>query len=309
MEVRRLAITGDLLRSGLADVDDGQAVEVPRVDLVGELERRWELALAALRQLEDDYARFRAALPREMTKAERGQIRALAADLPALWGSPTTCAADRRAVVRLLIDRVELTRRGDTELVDVVVHWQGGAVGRYTVLQRVRGYQHLGQYGALRARVAELRSHGQTSTQIAAALNTEGFVMPRGEAFTACTVRRLCRQLGLAGRPAEAGGGRGAFEWWLLELASALGVARSVLYRWRRSGYVSARRRAGDQTQWIIWADAAEVRRLRRLRAHERAHRGAPAPAELITPIKRKVATSKRAKKKAENPPVQRGGS
>ena len=222
--------------------------------MVRELERRWELAPAALRQWEDDYARFQAELPREMTAAERGRIRALAADLPALWASPTTCAADRRAVVRLLIDRVELTRRGDTDLVGVVVHWRGGAVGRYMVRQRVRGYQHLGQYAELRARVAGLRGHAQTSTQIAAALNAEGLAMPRGEAFTACTVRRLCRQLGLTGRPAEAGAGPGAFEWWLPDLASALGVARSVLYRWRRFGYVSARQRAGDQTQWIIWS-------------------------------------------------------
>jgi DNA invertase Pin-like site-specific DNA recombinase len=270
-----------------------------------ELERRWELALAQLRQLEDDYARFQAELPREMAAAERGRIRALAADLPALWASPTTCAADRRAVVRLLIDRVELTRQGDTELIDVVVHWRGGAVGRYVVRQRVRGYQHLGRYAELRARVAELRRRGQRSTQIAGVLNAEGFAMPRGEAFTACTVRRLCRQLGLTGRPAEAGAEPGAFEWWLPELASALGVARSVLYRWRRSGYVRARQRAGDQTQWIIWADAAEVRRLRRLRAYEQAHRGERAPDELITPTRREAA---KGKKTAEKPPVQRGG-
>src|SRR5262245_36522238 len=149
-----------------------------------ELERRWEQALAGLRLVEDDYARFQAERPREMTAAERGRIRALAADLPALWASPTTCGADRRAVVRLLIERVELTRRGGTELIDVVVCWRGGAVGRHVVRQRVRGYQHLGGYGELRARVAELRGEGKTSTQIAVVLNMEGFAMPRGEAFT-----------------------------------------------------------------------------------------------------------------------------
>jgi hypothetical protein len=244
-----------------------------------------------------------------MSAAERGRIRALAADLPALWASPTTCGADRRAVVRLLIDRVELTRRGDTELIDVVVHWRGGAVGRYVVRQRVRAYQHMGQYPDLRARVVELRRQGQRSTQTAGVLNAEGFAMPRGEAFTACTVRRLCRQLGLTGRPTEAGGGPRAFEWWLPELAETLGVPRSVLYRWQRSGYISARQRAGDQTQWILWADAAELRRLRRLRAYERAHRGEPAPAELITPTGRQTTKSKRGKKMDEKPPVQRGGN
>jgi hypothetical protein len=85
-------------------------------------------------------------------------------------------------------------------------------------------------------------------------------------------------------------------------------VPRSVLYRWRQAGYINARQRAGDQTQWIIWADAAEVRRLRRLRKYEREHRGEPAPAELTTPTGRKAAKVKKAKKVAEKPPVQRGG-
>src|SRR4029079_13861461 len=35
--------------------------------VVRELERRWELALAELRRLEDDYARFEAELQREMS--------------------------------------------------------------------------------------------------------------------------------------------------------------------------------------------------------------------------------------------------
>src|SRR5207253_126258 len=81
-----------------------------------ELERRWEQALGESRQLEDDYARFRAESPRELAAADRGRIRALAGDLPALWAAPTTCGADRRSVVRLLLDRVELTRRGGSEL-------------------------------------------------------------------------------------------------------------------------------------------------------------------------------------------------
>jgi DNA invertase Pin-like site-specific DNA recombinase len=268
-----------------------------------ELERRWEEALTGLRLLQDDYARFQAELPREMTATERDRIRSLATDLPALWTSTTTCAADRRAIVRLLIEQVELTRRGGNERIDVVVHWRGGAEGRYVVRQRVQGYRHLERYAELRARVAQLREQGQSSIQTANTLNGEGFAMPRGEAFTGCTVRRLWRQFGLTSAGGDVGPGKG--EWWLPELAAALEVARSVLYRWRRSGYIRVRRRAGDQTQWIVWADATEIRRLRRLRAYERAHRGEPAPAELTTPAKR---DTMKGKKTAEKPPVQRGG-
>jgi hypothetical protein len=77
-----------------------------------ELERQWERKLAERQRLEEDYARFRADQPRHLTAADRAHIRALAADLPALWRAETTTGADRRAVVRLLVERVELPRRG-----------------------------------------------------------------------------------------------------------------------------------------------------------------------------------------------------
>jgi hypothetical protein len=60
--------------------------------------------------------------------------QALAADLPALWQAATR-GSDRRPIVRLLIDRVELTRWSGTELVDLVVHWRGGARGRHVIRQ------------------------------------------------------------------------------------------------------------------------------------------------------------------------------
>jgi DNA invertase Pin-like site-specific DNA recombinase len=269
-----------------------------------ELERRWEEALAGLRRVEDDYARFQAELPREMTAAERGRIRKLAADLPALWASPTTCGADRRAVVRLLIERVELTRRGGSELVDVVVYWRGGAVGRHVVRQRIRRYRDLNRHAALLARLRELRAEGQPSGPTADALNAEGFVMPRGEHFTRQTVRRLLREFGLTGR--TFGPLPGPDEWWLRDLASTLEVTPHVLYRWQESGYVRARQRAGDQTDWIVWANAAEVRRLRRLREFELSHRCHKPPAALSTPGSPRTKTGNRG---AGSSSARKGGS
>jgi hypothetical protein len=253
-----------------------------------ELERRWEQALAEARHVEEDYTRFQAEQPRELTAAERDRIRELAADIPALWRADTTRGSDRRAIVRLLIDRVELSRQGGTELVDVAVHWRGGAQSRQVVRQRLRRYDDLGQYNELRARVTDLRGQGMTGEQIATVLNGEGFVMPRGEAFNGRTVRHLFTRFGLTGQPAglAAGEGPGRWEWWLPELAYELGVKPIVLHRWRSSEYLSARQLAGDKSRWIVWANAAEVRRLRRLRAYERSHRGQAAPVELTTTLR-----------------------
>lgn len=46
---------------------------------------------------------------RRLTADERAAVRRLAADVPALWGAPTT-SADRTEVVRLLVDRVVVDR-------------------------------------------------------------------------------------------------------------------------------------------------------------------------------------------------------
>ena len=66
------------------------------VNFAPELERRWEERLAEARRVEEDYARFQAEQPRELTAAERERIRALASDLPALWQAATTRGTDRR---------------------------------------------------------------------------------------------------------------------------------------------------------------------------------------------------------------------
>jgi DNA invertase Pin-like site-specific DNA recombinase len=272
-----------------------------------ELERQWEQKLVEVRRLGEDYARFQAEQPRELTVAERECICALAADLPALWAAATTRGADRRAIVRLLLDQVELTRRGASELIDVVVHWRGGAEGRYVVQQRLRSYEHLRRYKELKDRVTDLRGQGLTGEAIAARLNTEGFAMPRGQAFNGRTVRHLFTRFGLTGRPAglAAGEGPGRGEWWLPELAAALGIKPIILHRWRWSGYVRARQLGGDQSRWIVWANAAERRRLQKLRAYERSHRGEFRPIALITPV---VVEDKKGSKQTRKTRTQRGG-
>lgn len=258
--------------------------------VVRELERQWEQKLTERQRLEEDYARFRLEQPRHLTATDRERIRGLAADLPSLWQAETTTGADRRAVARLLIERVELTRQGESERVTVVVHWQGGTTTRHEITQGLRRYTDLHQYNQLRQRVTMLRGEGKTAEQIAAILNGEGYVVPRGKQFNGHRVQQLFARFGLTGIPAGIGGEEdapGACEWWLPALAVELGVKPIVVHRWRWSGWVQARQLRGDQGRWIVWANNTEIKRLRRLRAFETAHRGQRPPQELTTPRKK----------------------
>jgi hypothetical protein len=264
------------------------------------LEREWEQRLTELRHLEDDYARFCQEQPRHLTAQDRERIGALAEDLPALWQAETTTAADRRAVVRQLIERVVVTRRGGGEEVEVVVRWRGGAESRHEVQQGLRRYDQLGDYESLRSRVTALRGEGQTGEQVAEILNREDYRTPRGGSFNGDRVRRLFMLFGLPGVPAGVRGSEGLpgrHEWWLPDLAAELGVKPIVVHRWRWSGWVQARQLPGDNGRWIVWADGVERRRLRRLRRHEIQNRGREAPKELREPKPRPQRKSRRQKR------------
>lgn len=222
-----------------------------------------------------------------MTAQDRERIAVLAQDLPSLWQAETTTGADRRAIVRQLIDHAVLKRQGVGEEIEVVVRWRGGWESRHQVHQGLRRYDQLRHYADLRARVTALRGEGQTGEQIAGVLNDEGYRTPRGGDFTGDRVRRLFMLLSLTGVPAGASGSEGLpgpDEWWLPQLAAELGVKPIVVHRWRWSGWVHARQLPGENGRWIVWADGEERRRLRRLRKHEIQNRGREASEELRQP-------------------------
>ncbi len=68
-----------------------------------ELEARWEEALRALQELERTYATAQRTALAPLTAQEQDAVRHLAEDLPALWASPTTTDADRKRLLRLVI--------------------------------------------------------------------------------------------------------------------------------------------------------------------------------------------------------------
>jgi hypothetical protein len=251
-----------------------------------ESERQWEQKLAERRRLMEDYDRFRAEQPRHLSVSDRERITALANDQPGLWRSPTTTGGDRRAIVRLLIERVELTRAGESERVDAVIHWRGGTVTRHAIRQGLRTYRSLGGLARLRERILELRGEGRTADTIAETLDHEGYRAARGDGFTGDLVRQLLARFGRTGVPAgvrDANDLPGPGEWWLPALAAELGVKPIVVHRWRWSGWLYARQLRGENGRWIVWADAAEVGRLRRLRAFEIEHHGRRTPPSDLT--------------------------
>jgi hypothetical protein len=256
--------------------------------VAAELERRWEARLQELQSLQGEYRCFCAQQPARLSAAEQEQIRVLAEDIPQLWKADTTTAADRKRVVRLLIERVEVGVQGQTEQVDVAIHWAGGFVSRHQLTRTVNRYAQLTDYQRLLARIEELRQQGKSMREVANCLNAEGFHPPkRAERFTSGMVggflTRFC-QKGSSEKAERARRELRKGEWLLGDLARHLGMPPSTLHRWRRAGWLLAHKLSVPGGQWAIIASGNEGRRLAQLRHYQVKNPNKPIPANLTTP-------------------------
>jgi recombinase-like zinc beta ribbon protein len=73
------------------------------------LEREWESKLRELEEVERQYAEARRTRRVELSADDRACVRELARDLPAVWRSPVTPPADRKAMMRLVIEAIALS--------------------------------------------------------------------------------------------------------------------------------------------------------------------------------------------------------
>jgi hypothetical protein len=235
-----------------------------------QLEADWEAALAEAGRLEADYQRFTEQQPKTLTPAERAAIQALAGDLPRVWGAPSTTQADRKELLRILIEDITASVAGDSELVDVTITWAGGHQTTGQAVRPVARLDQLSYYPALLARVTELAAAGRTNRQIADTLNAEGLRPPkRTSRFSHQQVRTLITQRGIRSQPK----GRPAVltslapgQWSVPSLAAKLGMPTATIYNWIYRGWITARR-APASKNWIIAADDEQMRQLRERRA------------------------------------------
>jgi hypothetical protein len=226
------------------------------------LELQWEDALRHEQEVREGYDRFCRESPRRLTPQELERIRALAADIPSLWNAADTPAADRKEIVRALLERVTVTMPGDAENVVVSIRWTGGTSNEHVLRRPISRYERLTNFPRMRKLVEAAVAAGETATQIAECLDREGFRPPssRADRFTPERARDLVYRLGLSQRrrPNES---LALDEWWIRDLADKLGVGYNRFKEWAKKGYVHARR-VGSRKHLVIWADAEERERL-----------------------------------------------
>jgi len=265
-----------------------RAVEPEHRLVARTLEGRWEAALRESARLQEEYDRFERQDLVAPTELECARIRSLADAIPALWQAEGTTDADRKEVLRCLVEKVVVDVQRSSEHVTMLIHWHGGFVSHHEVIRPVRRYDQLRDLDGLMDRLVQLRQAGQSAAGIAEQLNREGYRTPKRRApFTAWVVRQLLHRRKPSTEKAVVDP-LGPGEWWLPELARALGMPSLKLRDWVLRGWVQARQTT-EQGLWVLWADAEEVRRLERLQACSRRDVRSY-PKELTTPQTRESA-------------------
>ena len=168
--------------------------------VAAELERRWEAALNEVREAEAALAQQtspQTIAHMGMGKALHGKVVSLAGRLPHIWADPTTTDAQRKALLRCLIDKVVLDR-GEHDVASARVVWRGGAVTNLEVKMKVNSIAMLTRGVEMRDRALDLARDGMPDVQIAAVLTGEGHRSPNCEGnVLPITVYRIRRAAGV----------------------------------------------------------------------------------------------------------------
>jgi hypothetical protein len=184
---------------------------------------------------------------------------------------------DRAAALGWPRQRIEVI--GQSERVAVSIRWAGGFEREHEIRRAVGRFEQLESAGEIRSRIVALKQQGQTHEAVARQLNAEKFHSTSGDAFTAPIISQLCRKFRAEGHVKDDGVAPSS-HWKLGALAKELGILSATLSTWRRRGWIHADRRNG---RWILWADAKELHRLRRLADYDRIGLQ-PTPSHLTKP-------------------------
>jgi DNA invertase Pin-like site-specific DNA recombinase len=206
------------------------------------LEADWNHKLRELADAQDDHDRARQAGAGSLTAEQQARIRALAADLPALWRKPATPTRERKRLIRLLVTDVTLLKTD--EHLTAHVRLSGGQQHTLTVPRPLTAWEQHTTPAATVALIDELLAE-HTYDETAKILNDRGLTGGWGKPFTVPSLTALCRARNIPGLRERL---RDAGMLTLAEIAAEFGVTPATIKRWQRRAAITGRRIDGRRT-------------------------------------------------------------
>ena len=200
------------------------------------LEADWNHKLRELTDTQDDYQRASQAAAATLNDQQQQRIRALTADLPALWHDPATPMRERKHLIRLLVTDVTLIR--SSEHITAHVRLPGGQQHTLTVPRPLTAYEQHTTAAATVALVEELmvdHTYDQAVTILGERKITNGW----GKPYTVPSLTALCRARNI---PSLRDRLRATGMLTVAELAHDLDVSPATIKNWQHRGLITGRR-------------------------------------------------------------------
>jgi DNA invertase Pin-like site-specific DNA recombinase len=147
--------------------------------VAAELEQRWEAALRELQQAETTYQRTRQSTPTPtpLSPQLKAAFTAIGQRLPELWPQEVLSQAQKKALLRCLIDKVVIHRRQPDQVRTRIV-WKGGETTTVDLPVHVGSWAALSNSAELEHHILALTQQGIDDNTIAQRLTAEGFRSP-----------------------------------------------------------------------------------------------------------------------------------
>jgi hypothetical protein len=194
--------------------------------VTGELERRWEASLRELKSAEEELDRLRHDAPSYIIPADLLEmLRDIGPRLPELWNAKLFSDAQKKALLRSLIDKVVIHRLAPDQVQTRVV-WRGGMATSDVVRVTVGKFAWLSGAEEMEATIKRMATEGHSDAAIAGHLTASGHRSPRADKVLESTVRLTRLRLGILRRPHQSHPCRVEGFLTIPQLAKKLGVSR-----------------------------------------------------------------------------------
>lgn len=204
------------------------------------LETQWELCLSKLKDAEKELERRQRQSPKRLTHHQRTSIRNLGEDLKQVWQAPTTTHRDRKELLQMLLEEVNIAVKREESKAHLILRWKGGVISEQEVNLLYRKVPPIRTEQDTIDLVRRLAAHYPDAV-IAGILNRQGRRTAHGDRFTANKVGNL-RRYWKVPRFDNAGAPSDGELVTIKKAADILGVAASTVHRWLADGFI-----AGEQ--------------------------------------------------------------
>jgi hypothetical protein len=194
--------------------------------VTGELERRWEVSLRELKSAEEELDRLRQDAPSYIIPEDLlDALRDIGPRLPELWNAKLLSDAQKKALLRSLIDKVVIHRL-EPDQVQVRVVWRGGATTSDVLRVTAGKFAWLSGATKMEATIKKMTVEGHSDAAIAEHLTDRGHRSPRADKVLESTVRLTRLRLGILRTAHQSHPRRVEGFLTITQLAKRLGVSR-----------------------------------------------------------------------------------